>query len=286
MSPYTRGSGRTLSTAGISVSTDDVGSINRSTWAKQRTLRYFEQVSGFSDAGEEQAIADVAANVRGVPILDIGVGAGRTIPLMLELSNNYTAVDFLPEMVDAAKRKFPDLRIEWADARDLSRFTDEEFGFVMFSWNGIDAIDHEGRKKALHEIHRVLAPGGRFLFSTLNEHGPEARAKPWTASLNQAGGSGIQSRLRRVGTMPLDLFNYLRYRKDWRAGSGWSVRSLSSHHFGLVTHYTTLERELTELSEIGFSVVSIRENSTGAVVREGDDTTNSSYFHIVVSKPT
>jgi ubiquinone/menaquinone biosynthesis C-methylase UbiE len=268
------------------MSTDDVDAINRSTWAKQRTLRYFEHVAGFSDAGEEKAIGDVSPQVKGVAILDIGVGAGRTIPLMLELSSDYTAVDFLPEMVETAKRKFPDLRIEWADARDLTRFTDGQFGFVMFSWNGIDAIDHEGRAQALREIHRVLRPGGHFLFSTLNERGPEARAKPWTASLNEAGGSGIEQWVRRVGSMPIDLFNYVRYRKDWQSGSGWSVRSLSSHHFGLVTHYTTLERELTEVADTGFEVVSIRENSTGAVVHEGDDTTNSSYFHFVVRKTT
>jgi ubiquinone/menaquinone biosynthesis C-methylase UbiE len=266
------------------VSTDDVDSINRGTWAKHRTLRYFEQVSGFSDAGEEKAISDVAASVRGVPILDIGVGAGRTTPLMLELSTDYIAVDFLPEMVEAAKRKFPDLRIEWADARDLSRFDDSQFGFVMFSWNGIDAIDHEGRQNALHEIRRVLAPGGHFLFSTLNERGPEARAKPWTASLNEAGGSGIEHWLRRIASVPIDLFNYVRFRKDWKSGTGWSVRSLSSHHFGLVTHYTTLEREITELADAGFEVLGIRENSTGAAVRAGDDTTRSSYFHFVVRK--
>jgi SAM-dependent methyltransferase len=267
------------------MSADDVDAINRSTWAKQRTLRYFEHVSGYSDAGEEKAIGDVAPHVRGVPILDIGVGAGRTVPLMLELSSNYTAVDFLPEMVETAKRKYPELRIEWADARDLSRFTDGQFGFVMFSWNGIDAIDHEGRAKALQEIHRVLTPGGHVLFSTLNELGPEARAKPWTASLNEAGGSGIEHWARRAASVPIDLFNYMRYRKDWQAGSGWSVRSLSSHHFGLVTHYTTLERELAELADTGFKVLSIRDN-TGVVVKEGADTTKSSYFHFVVRRAT
>jgi ubiquinone/menaquinone biosynthesis C-methylase UbiE len=266
------------------MSTDDVGSINRTTWAKNRTLRYFEEVSGFSDAGEEKAIADVAAQVRGVPILDIGVGAGRTTPLLLELSSDYTAVDFLPEMVAVAKRKFPNVRIEWADARDLSRFEDAQFRFVMFSWNGIDAIDHEGRAQALREIHRVLAPGGHFLFSTLNERGPEARAKPWTASLNEHGGTGIEHWLRRLASAPIDLFNYVRYRKDWKSGTGWSVRSLSSHHFGLVTHYTTLEREISELADAGFEVVTIRENVSGATVHAGDNTTNSSYFHFVVRR--
>jgi SAM-dependent methyltransferase len=269
---------------GVRVEQDDVGTINRGTWTKQRTLRWFVQFEGWSDPGEEKAIADVAPMVRGKPILDIGVGAGRTVPLMLELSTDYTAVDFAQPMVDACKQKYPDQRIEWADARDLSKFADATFGFVMFSWNGIDAIDHEGRARAFAEIARVLRPGGLFLFSTLNEHGPEARARPWKKSLNEYGGSGRTRALRAVASVPIDMANYMRLRKEREYGDGWSIRSLSSHHFGLVTHYTTLEREMKELADSGFELVGIRENSLGTVVEPGDDSTNAAYWHVIARK--
>ena len=264
--------------------TADVGSINRGTWTKQRTLRWFEQFEGWSDVGEEQAIKDVAPMVKGASILDIGVGAGRTVPLMLELSADYIAVDFAQPMVDACQRKYPDQRVAWADARDLRAFEDSTFGFVMFSWNGIDAIDHEGRAKAFAEINRVLRPGGIFLFSTLNENGPEARARPWKRSINKHEGSPAGRALRAVASVPVDMANYLRLRRKWEYGDGWSMRSLSSHHFGLITHYTTLERELRELAEFGFELVQLRENSSGSLVQPGDDTTNSAYWHVIARK--
>ena len=42
----------------------------------------------------------------------------------------------------------------------------------MFSNNGIDAVDHEGRERILAEARRVLEPGGTFYYSTLNKDGP------------------------------------------------------------------------------------------------------------------
>jgi SAM-dependent methyltransferase len=55
-----------------------------------------------------------------------------------------------------------------ADARDLSAFAEASFDFVLFSFNGIDEVDHRGRMDALVQIHRVLKPNGIFLFSSHN----------------------------------------------------------------------------------------------------------------------
>lgn len=264
---------------------NDISAINRDTWAKHRTLRYFEHVEGYTDPGEQRSIEAVADTVRGKAILDLGVGAGRTVPLMLALSDDYTAIDFLPAMVDACRAKYPHLRIEWGDARDLTRFADGSFGFVMFAWNGIDAIDHEGRGLVMHEVARVLEPDGLFLFSTLNERGPDARSRPWKTTLERRDLTKPTRFVRKLGSVPLDTVNYVRYRRQWQTGDGWSLRTLNSHHFGLITHYTTLERQLDEIAEAGLDVVSIRENTHGAPVDRDSDTTRSAYLHFVVRKP-
>lgn len=73
-------------------------------------------------------------------------------------------MDYVCEMVTECQRKFPDVRFEHGDARDLSRYEDGSFYLVMFSLNGISMVDHQGRMKILKEVYRILAPGGSFLF--------------------------------------------------------------------------------------------------------------------------
>jgi len=71
-------------------------------------------------------------------------------------------------MVDAAKDRYPDREFRQVDARDLSAFADESFDFVLFSYNGLDCVGHADRLQVLAEVHRVVRPGGVFMFSSHN----------------------------------------------------------------------------------------------------------------------
>jgi SAM-dependent methyltransferase len=72
-------------------------------------------------------------------------------------------------MVEACAARFPDLRIEVGDVRDLSRFADGHFDVVLFSFNGIDIVGGEAdRRRAFGEMRRVCATGGRLFFSSKN----------------------------------------------------------------------------------------------------------------------
>ena len=55
-------------------------------------------------------------------ILDLGVGAGRTTPYLLEISKNYIGIDFSPAMIAACQARYPTVEFAVGDARDLSRF--------------------------------------------------------------------------------------------------------------------------------------------------------------------
>src|SRR5579863_10372745 len=83
--------------------------VNRRTWTRPRVLRQFEYASGWLEPGERISIERVADKVRGEPILDIGVGGGRSAPLLAEISGNYRGIDYLPDMVEIARRRFPAL---------------------------------------------------------------------------------------------------------------------------------------------------------------------------------
>jgi ubiquinone/menaquinone biosynthesis C-methylase UbiE len=75
-------------------------------------------------------------------------------------------------MIKACRKKFqekiPPENFIVADARDLSRFGSNSFDFILFSFNGCDYVNAEGRDKIFKEIKRVLKPDGSLCFSTHN----------------------------------------------------------------------------------------------------------------------
>lgn len=102
-------------------------------------------------------------------LLDIGVGGGRTTKHLGPRVRRYVGVDYSRGMIAAASARFASEAYEFVvgDARRLPH-PDGSFDFVVFSHNGIDYVGHEDRLAILAEIRRVLAPAGRFVFSTHN----------------------------------------------------------------------------------------------------------------------
>lgn len=255
---------------------------NRGAWARPRTLRWFTRYEGWSDPGEQHAIEALAGEMAGRRILDIGVGGGRTVPLLRAISRNYIGIDFSQPMVDACGRKHPYARIELGDARDLGRFADGSFDLVVFSWNGIDAVDHEDRARIFAEVRRVLAPGGAFQFSTHNQDGRGWDEKPWTV-----GPHDLAHPRRIAGLLfgfPRNVRNHRRFRALSTTGDGWSMRNAAAHHFGLVIHYTTLHRQLDELAGAGFDEVEVRDSERGAPMNVDDDTSGAWWFQITARR--
>ncbi|TBR76296.1 MAG: class I SAM-dependent methyltransferase, partial [Burkholderiaceae bacterium] len=103
---------------------DMMDQINREAWRARDSIKWYSRLEDWTDPGERVATQRVAAEAKDQPILDLGVGAGRTVPLLREISQDYTAIDYTPELVAACLEKYPDARVFEGDARDLSRFAD------------------------------------------------------------------------------------------------------------------------------------------------------------------
>ncbi len=249
--------------------------INQARYAEPWSLAGLAALQGFTDEGERAAFWRVVDTMRGRAILDLGVGPGRTVPLLRAMSADYVGLDYLPAMVDAARARHPQADIRLGDARDLAGFNDGRFDLVVFSYNGIDSMSHEDRRRVLAQVRRVLAPGGVFWFSTLNLDGPAFRARPWRP---------------RPPRRPRRALGWLRYAAQWllswtrvpshlrayrrglrlaRQSNGWAIAPFFPGEWRLVVHYTSLARQLADLADAGFSVEATEVFDSGSGRRLG-----------------
>jgi ubiquinone/menaquinone biosynthesis C-methylase UbiE len=260
--------------------------INRAAWQTRASVRTFTRLEGFTDRGEQAALAAIASEVREQPILDLGVGAGRTVPLLRSLSDDYTALDYTPELVIACRRKHPDARVLHGDARDLSCFAAQTFKLVVFSFNGIDAVNPDDRRKVLREVHRVLRRDGIFLFSAHNKRGP-GHGEPLNFGLGKTR-NPIKLVARALGALknaPRTARNYVRYSRLNEDHDGRSIMNAAAHDHGLLIHYITLEEQCQELEQVGFlPAPEVYDSAEGRRLEMGADTSQAWWLHYVARK--
>ena len=201
-------------------------------------------------------------------ILDFGVGAGRTTPYLLEISKKYIGIDFSPAMIAACQARYPAVSFAVGDARDLSRYPAASFDFVLFSQNGIDCIDHAGRLQALAEIRRVLAPGGVFIFSSLNRD--FQIPKPWNIRnlLLQSNSFANPTLLfKRLKTYAAGIYHYLRYRSQEEHTEEYALITRNTFNYGALLYAISIDAQLVQLRRVGFHEVEVVGRKRPRVLR-------------------
>ena len=193
-------------------------------------------------------------------MLDVGIGAGRTTERFAPIVRSYVGIDYSPRMVEEARRRCgqrSQSTIEIADARDLSRWHGWEFGLVLFSFNGIDAMVAADRVQALREIRGVIAGDGVFAFSTHSLRALPLSILPRRPSLRAPLRSTLRSlrRSARVAAVNRGL--------DLEAARvrGWTRVRDGAHHFSLVLTYIDPVYQLRQLDECGFGVSELLDSS-------------------------
>ncbi|MEY2604465.1 MAG: hypothetical protein QOH31_2256 [Verrucomicrobiota bacterium] len=119
--------------------------------------------------------ADIARRVASLApahVLEMAAGTGivtRRLRDLLPESTLLTATDLNPPMLNVARGKFrSDERVDFqpADATNLP-FLDGAFDAVVCQFGAMFFPDKD---RSYREAHRVLAPGGRYLFSVWDSH--------------------------------------------------------------------------------------------------------------------
>ncbi|MGO9489142.1 MAG: class I SAM-dependent methyltransferase [Solirubrobacteraceae bacterium] len=263
---------------------DERERINADVWRSGEVLEIFANRTGFIDRGETQMLARIAHEAKGMPILDIGVGAGRTIPFLQPAAEGYVAVDYLEEVVSLARSRHPGVRIEQADARDLSAFDDDTFAAALFSFNGIDGIPHQDRYAVHLAVRRVLRPGGVFAYSTHNLEHCCAGRPPWDRSWWDLD-NGPRAMLAFAARLPRRSRSYLRLREMVVRRADWALLVGSAYDFSVLWHHVTPTEAAAELRRAGYQPDVEVYDTAARRLGPGADTGGSPWLYLLGRKP-
>jgi SAM-dependent methyltransferase len=189
--------------------------------------------SGWLDVYDDAvslALFDLLGPVNDLSVLDLACGHGRISREIARRGGRVVGVDLSEKLIDKARAIEANhaLGISYfnTDAASGAMFRDQVFDAVVSSFGLSDIDDLDG---ALATVARVLAPGGRFVFSLLHPcfGGGKDVSGSWPSSGSYYhegwwAADGALSRLRRqVGANHRTLSTY--------------VNMLRSHGFGIDT---------------------------------------------------
>ncbi len=204
-------------------------------------------------------------------VLDLGVGAGRTTPWLATDAASYVGLDYSQTMIALCKARHPGRAILWGDARNLSTFADASFDFVLFSYNGIDAVGHTDRQRILREVARVIRSGGMFAFSSHNldciRHHPIHRD-----ILGLSGRRGPIGLLKQCARIVIRTRNVIRNRQVEVRSSEYAILTDRGHNLAFVSYHIGPQAQARQLADAGFNLVEVldRDGQPVAGTSEAD----------------
>lgn len=94
-------------------------------------------------------------------VLDLGCGNGALSKAMFDKGYNVTGIDASRELLDIARKNYPDIRFIEADATkfSLEQPVDLVFSNAVFHW-----INKEHQRDMLKCVHEALKENGQFVF--------------------------------------------------------------------------------------------------------------------------
>jgi SAM-dependent methyltransferase len=118
--------------------------------------------------------------IEGARVLDIGCGSGYFLHRLIEFgAAEGTGVDLMPDRVESARRRYPDLRFIEGNAAQMP-FQDGAFDLVTQFTCLSSVLDPDLRAAMAAEMWRVLRPGGLILSYDMRPEPWPLRVKRWS----------------------------------------------------------------------------------------------------------
>jgi SAM-dependent methyltransferase len=198
-------------------------------------------------------------------VLELGVGGGRITGHLVPIARSLHGIDIAADMVARCRRAFPQATFSQGDIRDLSGLATASADAVVAGFNVIDVLTHEDRAAFLDEVHRILRPGGVFLFSTHNlACVPLIKGPLQTLSRNPVRAAN------RIARLPRTLRNRRRLEPLQRFEPDYAIVNDVANDYSLLHHYIARDGEQRELTAHSFELIECLDLS-GAVVAAGED---------------
>lgn len=240
---------------------------NQRTYTSLGVVQHYAQLSALQPA-EAIVLKLLQTQLGSMKMLDIGVGGGRTTQHFSEVVAEYTGIDYSTNMIAACQKRFSDASdttlFQICDARDMSRFKDNSFDFILFSFNGIDYISHAERSQVFKEIQRIGKPGGYFCFSS---HNLTAFEQEFDFK-QQFSFNLLETYINLVMSALLHVFNFPITLKQLKI-SAFLILKDESHNFRLKTYYVRPQEQLNQLQSC-FSDVKVYSWKSGLELTEDE----------------
>ena len=227
---------------------------------------------------EERILEKYRENILDKRVLDIGCGAGRTTSYLNDLSKSYTGIDYSYEMIEVCRERFENLSFIHGDVRNMNMMKDGSCDFVIFAYNGLDSISHEGRLMGLKEINRVLCQNGLFVFSAHNRNYRYASMYPGFAFSHDP-----HILLKNIIKFVKSIYNHTRQKKKQQFEKEYAIINDRAHNYAMLTYYIDKKSQKSQLREVGFDVVEMYDTS-GNVLEDNDYDGNSAWIYYVAQK--
>ncbi len=167
------------------------GAVVRAWFADPVAVRHYVRAAVSVGLWASEARVFSAVFCRDERILDLGCGAGRIALGLWRLGfRRIEGIDYAPAMIDAARDIAADVGADIPFAvGDATRLElpAGSFGGAIFGFNGLMQIPgRANRRRALENIGRAVAAGGKLVFTTHDRELPGARLA-WDREAPEAG---------------------------------------------------------------------------------------------------
>jgi SAM-dependent methyltransferase len=256
------------------VSPDVQDRVNRRVYHQQGVERSYFHDDRLTRA-EAMALLKHSDALRGLDVLDIGIGTGRTTAYLAPLARSYLGIDYSPVMVEYCQARLPQGLVRLGDMRQLDGVGDGSLDLVFGSNCVIDAVSHVDRLRTLREWRRVLRVGGRVIFSAHNRAHTQAQDPPRLAfSRNPV------TQLANVSRWAQQRLNRRRHQALHRDEPDYALLTDAGHDYSCLHYYVLPEVQCRQLRAEGFEVVDMLDRA-GVSLAPGETSPHSPWVMYV-----